>query len=259
MRHQPRKRFGQNFLQDNHVIDQILKVSHLQKEDKVVEIGPGLGALTKPLLRHVSRLVAIEIDNDLQTPLNELPFAKEKLNLIAADALTVDYNQWGPNLRILGNLPYNISTPLLFHLLNYCSSISDMHFMLQKEVVDRIAAQPGTKAYGKLTIMIQYYCEAEALFVVPPDAFFPKPKVDSALIRLTPYSKSPYPPVDVGALEQLVGKAFAMRRKTLANNLKSMLNSTQLSALGIDPLARPEQISIMEYVQITKYLKSGVK
>lgn len=254
MKHQPRKRFGQNFLQDEHVIDKILQSMHLQKEDKVVEIGPGLGALTKPLLQSLTNLFAIEIDRDLQENLRSLPLAKDKLHLFSADALTIDYSQWGPQLRVIGNLPYNISTPLLFHLLHYSLSICDMHFMLQKEVVFRIAAQPGTKAYGKLTVMVQYLCEAELLFVVPPEAFYPKPKVDSAVIRLTPYQISPYPQVDIKALEQVVAKAFAMRRKTLANNLKSMIDSAQLRALGIDPLARPEQISVRDYVNITKHL-----
>lgn len=254
MSHRPRKRFGQNFLQNKHIINEILDVLHLQKNDKVVEIGPGLGALTQPLLKCIENLIAIEIDTDLQEHLGALPMTSGKLNLVAADALTVDYSQWGPKLRIVGNLPYNISTPLLFHLLNYSSFIEDMHFMLQKEVVARLAAQPGTKVYGRLTVMMQYHCEVESLFDVPPEAFYPVPKVDSAIVRLIPYQISPYPKVDVNALEQLVAKAFAMRRKTLANNLKPLLSAAQLCDLGIDPLARPEQISVMEYVQIAKLI-----
>lgn len=256
MSHRPRKRFGQNFLQNRHIIDQILGALNLQQDDKVVEIGPGLGALTQPLLKRLKHLTAIEIDTDLQEHLASLPIAVGKLNLISADALTLDYSQWGANLRVVGNLPYNISTPLLLHLLNYASSIDDMHFMLQKEVVMRLAAQPGTKAYGRLTVMIQYHCEVESLFEVPPEAFHPKPKVDSAVVRLIPHQVSPYPVVDIGALEQLVAQAFAMRRKTLANNLKPVLSAAQLTNLGIDPLARPEQISIMEYVQITKFISN---
>lgn len=254
MSHRPRKRFGQNFLQNKHIIAAIIDVVHLHKDDKVVEIGPGLGALTQPLLKCIENLTAIEIDTDLQAHLRSLPITSGKLNLIAADALTVDYSQWGPNLRIVGNLPYNISTPLLFHLLGYASLIQDMHFMLQKEVVARLAAQPGTKAYGRLSVMVQYHCKVESLFDVPPEAFHPMPKVDSAIVHLIPYQASPYPAVDINALEQTVAKAFAMRRKTLANNLKPLLSAAHLSDLGIDLLARPEQISVMKYVQITKLI-----
>lgn len=258
MSHRPRKRFSQNFLQSRYIIDEILDVLHLQKNDKVVEIGPGLGALTQPLLKSVERLIAIEIDTDFQEHLRALPHASGKLNLITADALTVDYSQWGSHLRIVGNLPYNISTPLLFHLLNYTSFIEDMHFMLQKEVVARLAAQPGTRVYGRLSVMVQYYCQVESLFDVPPEVFYPVPKVGSAIVRLVPYQVSPYPVVDVNVLEQLVAKAFAMRRKTLANNLKPLLSAAQLSDLGIDPLVRPEQISIMEYVRIAKVIRINV-
>lgn len=252
--HRPRKRFGQNFLQDKHIINNILNVLHLQKDDKVIEIGPGLGALTQPLLKYIEKLTAIEIDTDLQEHLRSLPGAGSKLHLIAADALTIDYSQWGPHLRVVGNLPYNISTPLLFHLLGYASFIEDMHFMLQKEVVARLAAQPGTKVYGRLTVMVQYHCKVESLFDVPPEAFHPVPKVDSAIVRLIPYQVSPYPVVDINALGQLVAKAFAMRRKTLANNLKPLLSAAQLRGLDIDPLARPEQIAVMDYVRIAKLI-----
>ncbi|MFA5960788.1 MAG: 16S rRNA (adenine(1518)-N(6)/adenine(1519)-N(6))-dimethyltransferase RsmA [Tatlockia sp.] len=254
MKHCPRKRFGQNFLQNRHVIEQILNAFHLQKGDKVVEIGPGQGALTAPLLRYLDHLTAIEIDRDLHQPLRSLPKAEEKLTLVDADALTIDYSQWGDNLRVVGNLPYNISTPLLLHLLDYAPSFCDMHFMLQKEVVDRLAAVPGTKAFGRLTVMVQYFCEVESLFEVSPDAFYPKPKVDSAVVRLIPHRVSPYPKVNVGALEKLVAQAFGMRRKTLANNLKPLLDRDQISALGIDPLHRPEQITVMDYVRITHFL-----
>ncbi|CDZ76252.1 Ribosomal RNA small subunit methyltransferase A [Legionella massiliensis] len=254
MSHRPRKRFGQNFLQNQHTIAQILSALHLQKDDKVIEIGPGLGALTQPLLKYLDKLIAIEIDTDLQAHLSSLAIAQNKLDLIPADALTVDYSQWGSGLRVVGNLPYNISTPLLLHLLDYVASINDMHFMLQKEVVERLAAQPGTKDYGRLTVIVQYHCEVESLFEVPPEAFHPKPKVDSAVVRLIPHQASPYPVVEVSALEKLVAKAFSMRRKTLANNLKPVLSATQLSDLGIDPLARPEQISVRDYVQITKFI-----
>ena len=164
--------------------------------------------------------------------------------MISADALTVDYSQFGSNLRVVGNLPYNISTPLLIHLLRFTSSIEDMYFMLQKEVVDRMAALPGTKAYGRLSVMLQYHCEVEHLFDVPPEAFDPQPKVDSAVVRLIPYNTSPFDTVAVDQLERLVASAFAMRRKTLNNNLKGIISVEQLDDLGIDGSKRPEQISV---------------
>lgn len=254
MKHKARKRFGQNFLQSQSIIHQILNSMHLQQDDKVIEIGPGLGALTQPLLGHLKNLTAIEIDTDLHAYLAGLPIARDKLNLLSADALTVDYSQWGKQLRIIGNLPYNISTPLLLHLLKFTSLITDMHFMLQKEVVSRLVAKPGNKTYGRLSIMVQYHCQTEYLFDVPPEAFHPKPKVNSALVRLIPYSHSPYLPVSVDSLQRLVAQAFSMRRKTLANNLKSILNTEALNQLGINPLARPEQISVHDYVNMVDFI-----
>ncbi len=254
MRHSPRKRFGQNFLQNQHVIDDILRAINPQPDDNILEIGPGLGAITQPLLRRLNRLTAVEIDYDLQKYLSELPIAQGKLNLIASDALKVDYSQFGSKLRVVGNLPYNISTPLLIHLLRYTPYIEDMYFMLQKEVVDRMAAGPGSKAYGRLSVMLQYHCEVEHLFDVPPEAFDPQPKVDSAVVRLIPYQTSPFDTVAVAELERLVASSFAMRRKTLTNNLKGIISLVQLSDLGIDGGRRPEQISVAEYVQLAKFI-----
>ncbi|MDR3442550.1 MAG: 16S rRNA (adenine(1518)-N(6)/adenine(1519)-N(6))-dimethyltransferase RsmA [Legionella sp.] len=254
MRHIPRKRFGQNFLQSKHVIEDILRSINPQAEDNVLEIGPGLGALTEPLLRRLNHLTAVEIDTDLQAYLSELPIAQGKLNLIGADALTIDYSQFGEKLRVIGNLPYNISTPLLLRLLRYAPYIEDMHFMLQKEVVERMAAEPGTRDYGRLTVMLQYHCEVEHLFNVPPEAFDPAPKVDSAIVRLLPYSNSPFDVVAVEDLERLVASAFAMRRKTLNNNLKGIISAEQLLELGIDGSRRPEQITVAEYVQLAKFV-----
>lgn len=256
MRHSPRKRFGQNFLQSRHVIDDILRSINPQPEDNLLEIGPGLGALTEPLLRRLTRMTAIEIDTDLQKYLAELPIAQGKLNLIGADALTVDYSQFGAKLRVIGNLPYNISTPLLIRLLRFAPFIEDMHFMLQKEVVERMAAHPGTKDFGRLTVMLQYHCEVEYLFNVPPEAFEPQPKVDSAVVRLVPYEKSPFAQVAIEQLERLVASAFAMRRKTLNNNLKGIISAEQLLDLGIDGSRRPEQISVAEYVQLAKFVSN---
>ena len=253
MAHRPRKRFGQNFLQNAHIIDSIVRSLNLQPSDNVLEIGPGLGALTQPLLRELDALTAIEIDTDLQVHLAAMPPSRGQLTLMDADALTVDYSQFGDHLRVIGNLPYNISTPLLLHLLHFVSHIDDMHFMLQKEVVERMSAEPGSKAYGRLSVMLQYYCDVEHLFNVPPEAFHPAPKVDSAVVRLTPHSAPPYPFVNFLDLERLVARAFSMRRKTLANNLKPEISAAELTTLGIDPGLRPEQISVMDYVRLTMH------
>lgn len=256
MRHSPRKRFGQNFLRQTHVINSILQSIRPQAEDNLLEIGPGLGALTRPLLRQLNHLIAVEIDRDLQDYLRNLPESQGKLQLIPADALTVDYSQFGAHLRVIGNLPYNISTPLLLHLVRYSAQIDDMHFMLQKEVVERIAATPGTKEYGRLSVMLQYHCEVEHLFNVPPEAFEPQPKVDSAIVRLIPYRTAPFEQVDIEALERIVASSFAMRRKTLNNNLKGIVSIDQLNELGIDANKRPEQISVAEYVQLAKLISN---
>ena len=258
MAHRPRKRFGQNFLQNHHVIESILQHFHPQPADKVVEIGPGLGALTKPLLGSLDVLTAIEIDTDLQTYLREMPQAAGKLSVIDADALTIDYSQWGDHLRIIGNLPYNISTPLLLHMLHFAPHIDDMYFMLQKEVVERLAASQGTKAYGRLSVMVQYHCDVEMLFLVPPTAFHPQPKVESAVVRLVPHQESPYPNIPFSVLESLVACAFSMRRKTLANNLKPLLSAAELTTLGINPSLRPEQISVTDYVRIAEFCKPRI-
>lgn len=215
-----------------------------------------MGAITRPLLQHLKKLTAIEIDRDLQAHLSSsMP---GNLTLMNADALTVDYSQLGNELRIIGNLPYNISTPLLIHLLSFTSNIADMHFMLQKEVVERLAAQTGTRDFGRLSVMIQYHCEVEYLFDVPPESFHPVPKVDSAVVRLTPWQTSPFPPVKISELQSLVARAFSMRRKTLANNLKPILSAARLIELDIDPGLRPEQISVMDYVRMTNFLSNGV-
>ena len=251
--HTPRKRFGQNFLQSQSVIHAIIDALHLHPSDKVIEIGPGLGALTKPLLQVLPHLIAIEIDRDLQAYWLAQPYAHQ-LELVAADALKVDYSQWGESVRLIGNLPYNISTPLLFHLLNYASCIKDMHFMLQKEVAERLAASPGNKNYGRLSIMVQYFCKVTRLFDVPPESFNPPPKVNSTVVRLQPHVLSSYEPVNRERLAQVVAQAFGMRRKTLANNLKPLLSAAELLTLNIDPLARPEQIALDDYVRLTHYI-----
>lgn len=256
IKHQARKRFGQNFLQDDLIIHRIVQAIGPQPHQNMVEIGPGLGALTRPLLALSSHLRAIEIDKNLYPGLQQLAASVDaRLELVEADALTVDFSQWGDNLRIVGNLPYNIATPLLFHVLSYHSYIADMHVMLQKEVAQRIVAQPGCKDYGRLSIMMQYQCMVEELLDVPPEAFYPKPKVNSAVIRLIPYRQSPYQPVRIEALKQVVTVGFGMRRKVLSNNFHRLVSAQDWSILGIDPSKRPEQITIEEYVHLTHYLE----
>ncbi|WP_133129873.1 16S rRNA (adenine(1518)-N(6)/adenine(1519)-N(6))-dimethyltransferase RsmA [Legionella yabuuchiae] len=254
MQHRPRKRFGQNFLQSPQIITAIIQAINPKPNDVMIEIGPGQGALTRPLLQRVNTLIAIEIDRDLHPYLKALPESSNKLTLIDADALSIDFKQFGSRLRIVGNLPYNISTPLIIHLMQDIKPIEDMHFMLQKEVVERLAAAPGGKDYGRLSVMVQYYCDVESMFEVPPEVFYPRPKVDSAVVRLTPYKHPPYPEIEFKTLEALVAQAFSMRRKTLANNLKPVIDRASLIALGIDPAQRPEQISVAEYVQIAKFV-----
>jgi 16S rRNA (adenine1518-N6/adenine1519-N6)-dimethyltransferase len=254
MTHRARKRFGQNFLNDQSISNSIIRCINAQPSDNLIEIGPGLGALTKPLLHQVNRLTAIEIDTDLQALLLEWPEAKDKLQLIQGDALKVDFTALGTQQRIIGNLPYNISSPLLIRLLQLTPHIKDMHFMLQKEVVQRLAAPPGSKTYGRLSVMAQYYCEVVDLFHVPPTAFTPEPQVDSAIVRLTPHITLPYAKLEFSILEKLVAQAFSMRRKTLANNLKPLLTAHELIQLDIDPKCRPEQISVIDYVNIWIFL-----
>lgn len=251
MQHRPRKRFGQNFLQKPAIIAAIIRLIDPQCNDKLIEIGPGLGALTLPLLQTGNHVIAIEIDRDLHAPLLALPFANTHLKLIDADALSINYDQFGKDIRLIGNLPYNISTPLLIHLFHFLGSIRDMHFMLQAEVVNRMVAEPGSKTFGRLSVMTQYYCEVDKLLDVPPTAFFPQPKVDSAIVRLIPYKQSPYPSVAWPHLEKLVAQAFGMRRKTLANNLKPLLSAAQIADIGIDPGLRPEQLSVEQYGLLT--------
>lgn len=253
MNHRPRKRFGQNFLEDSSIINQILDAIHPSLTDNMLEIGPGLGALTRPLLKRLNKLTAIEIDTDLQAHLAQMPEGNNKLTLIKADALTVDLTPLGHKLRVIGNLPYNISTPLLFHLLEHAPQIEDMHFMLQEEVVKRLAAKPNCKAYGRLTVMVQALCHVEALFTVPPTAFNPPPKVQSAIVRLAPHAVQPEPEL-VETLKPLLHQAFSTRRKTLGNNLKPLISASKLEALGIDPIRRPETLSVEEYLKLAAVL-----
>lgn len=255
--HKARKRFGQNFLVDHGIIRDIVRAVHPQKTDVVVEIGPGKGAITELLADACDNLSVIELDRDL-VPWLKVKFEKHpNFQLFQADALRFDFRQLikpGQPLRIVGNLPYNISTPLIFHLLGYANQVKDMHFMLQKEVVKRMAAEPGSGAYGRLGIMVQYFCAVENLFEVPPTSFDPPPKVDSAIVRLVPHQQLPYLANNLKTLETLVNVAFQQRRKTLRNSLKSLLSVAQLDSLPVDLNLRPENISLAEYVQISNLL-----
>ncbi|MGL4614623.1 MAG: 16S rRNA (adenine(1518)-N(6)/adenine(1519)-N(6))-dimethyltransferase RsmA [Shewanella sp.] len=249
--HTARKRFGQNFLTDSNVINRIVGAIAPDNDHVMVEIGPGLGALTEPVAMAVENLTVVELDRDLVERLHQHPVLKDKLTIHQGDALQFDFSQLRQSdkkLKVFGNLPYNISTPLMFHLFEFAEQIETMHFMLQKEVVLRLSASPGCKAYGRLTVMAQYFCQVVPVLEVPPHSFTPAPKVDSAVVRLLPYSEKPFPCKDVNVLRQLCTTAFNMRRKTLRNNLKHMLSDAEFELLGIDPSQRPEQISVEQYV-----------
>lgn len=249
--HTARKRFGQNFLTDNNVINRIVGAIAPDNDHVMVEIGPGLGALTEPVASSIDNLTVVELDRDLVERLQHHPVLKDKLTIHQGDALQFDFSQFvvpGKKLKVFGNLPYNISTPLMFHLFEFAELIETMHFMLQKEVVLRLSASPGTKAYGRLTVMAQYFCQVVPVLEVPPHSFAPPPKVDSAVVRLLPYAEKPFPCKDVNVLRQLCTTAFNMRRKTLRNNLKQVLSDEEFEQLGIDHNLRPEQISVEQYV-----------
>ena len=249
----PKKRFGQHFLHDQTVLDRIVRTVNPKTDDALVEIGPGRGALTRLLLPKVARLRVVEIDRDVIGPLRAACGQSEKLEIVMGDALEVDFAQFveqGQPLRLVGNLPYNISTPLLFHLLGVAGLVKDMHFMLQKEVVDRLCAEPGSSDYGRLTVSMAARAEAVSLFDVGPEAFHPPPKVDSAVVRLTP-RPAPFPLADLGAYERLVAAAFNQRRKTLANGLKGLLTAAQIAAVGIEPGIRAEQLSPAEFARLS--------
>ena len=252
--HQPRKRFGQNFLTDDGIIAEIARAINPDTEDNVVEIGPGQGALTRALLDYGCQLNAIEIDRDLQGLLTGI-FCEEPFTLHNADALRFDFSSLdhsGRKLRIVGNLPYNISTPLLFHLYGFSSIIEDMHFMLQREVVERLAASPSTRDWGRLSVMTQIDHKVEYLFDVPPEAFYPRPKVQSAIVRLTPLANPRHTDCDRAALGKFVQTAFAQRRKTLRNNLKGILSDAEIVTLGLDPSVRAEALEIDDLVRLCR-------
>ena len=259
--HHARKRFGQNFLQDAAVIDRIVAAIYPQADQHLVEVGPGLGALTAALTDSGCILDVIELDRDLVPGLLATFSHRPGFRLHNADVLDFDFASLARNssaeqtagekrLRVVGNLPYNISTPLIFKLLENCAILRDMHFMLQLEVVERLAASPGSKNWGRLGIMAQFQCRVEHLFDVPPHAFRPAPKVQSAIVRLTPWPESPWPRCSEPRLRALVKAAFAQRRKTFRNNLKEIIDNSQLEALGIDPGARAETLELTQFIEI---------
>ncbi|MDX1804963.1 MAG: 16S rRNA (adenine(1518)-N(6)/adenine(1519)-N(6))-dimethyltransferase RsmA [Alcanivorax sp.] len=250
--HRTRKRFGQHFLHDRNLVDRLVRTLALRDGDTVVEIGPGRGALTYPLLEELPHLHVVELDRDLIALLRQ-ENSPERLTIHESDALRFDFTALQPaggKLRVVGNLPYNISTPLIFHLLEQASAISDMTFMLQKEVVERLTATPGNRDWGRLSIMVQYYCQADYLFFVPPGAFSPPPRVDSAVVRLIPHHTLPFPAEDEAHLRRLVAQAFSQRRKAIRNSLKSMVSAEQFEQAGIDPGLRPDQLGVAEYVAL---------
>ena len=251
--HTPRKRFSQNFLEDRGIVRQIVAAIDPRRDDRIVEIGPGPGALTAPLLEHVSRLDVIEIDRNIVRGLRAR-FPSESLHVHQGDVLEFDFSAFGADIRVVGNLPYNISTPILFHLTAQVAMLRDCHFMLQREVVERMAAESGSPEYGRLSVMLQYRWAIESLFDVPPTAFQPQPKVWSSFVRMTPYATLPHRANDESLFADVVTRAFGQRRKTLRNALRMMIEAGELEQLGIEPGARGETLGVPEFVRITNYL-----
>ncbi len=251
--HVARKRFGQNFLVDQGIIGAIVSAVNPQRGDVLVEIGPGLGAITRPLLDRIDHLHVVEIDRDLIARLKK-QYPPERMTIHAGDALAFDFASIGTKLHLVGNLPYNISTPLLFHLADYAEIVYDMHFMLQKEVVERMVALPGESDFGRMSVMLQYRFHLEWLIDVPPESFDPPPKVQSAVVRLIPKDVAELHAKSHAKLSHVVLAAFSQRRKMLRNTLKGTLDDVGFTALGIDPTRRPEDLSVDDYVRIANYL-----
>jgi 16S rRNA (adenine1518-N6/adenine1519-N6)-dimethyltransferase len=255
-RHVARRRFGQNFLVDPHYVQRIVDAVAPAPGDNLVEIGPGLAALTGALIARAGRIIAIEIDRDLCARLRA-DYPQEALALIEADALAFDFATLGARLRIVGNLPYNISSPLLFHLAAYDGRLRDVHVMLQKEVVARMVAAPATPDYGRLSVMLQATFAMTRLFIVPPGAFRPVPKVDSAVVRLVPLAAAKPALADAALFARVVAAAFAQRRKTLRNALATLADAPTLEAAGIDPGARGETLAVGDFVRLANRLADG--
>ena len=253
----PKKSFGQHFLHDQRYIGQIVSTMAPRPEDTVIEIGPGEGALTLPLLKAAGKLTAIELDTDLIPGLQSRAASVGELQIIHADVLKVDFTALAQSLgverlRIAGNLPYYISSPILFHCVDHFGAIQDLHFMLQKEVVERMAAEPGSKVYGRLSVMLQLACRVEPLFDVPPEAFRPPPKVESSVVRLLPLLPEQRHDADSSHVYSVVKAAFAQRRKTLSNALKQMLDGDAIRRADVDPKARAETLSPADFGRLAK-------
>ncbi|MBJ6985401.1 16S rRNA (adenine(1518)-N(6)/adenine(1519)-N(6))-dimethyltransferase RsmA [Luteimonas sp. MC1750] len=251
-----KKALGQHFLHDRGVVDRIILAVDPRPDEHIVEIGPGQGAMTFPLLERHGRLTAIEFDRDLLAPLTVRARAHGELTLVHANVLDVDFTALaaGTPLRLVGNLPYNLSSPILFHALDHAAAVRDMHFMLQKEVVDRMAAGPGSKVYGRLSVMLQAWCRVTALFDVGPDAFRPPPRVDSAVVRLVPRDPGEVGIDDPARFASVVRAAFGQRRKTLRNALQTLCDADAISAAGIDPTRRAEQLDVADFIRLANSL-----
>ncbi|MEW6994163.1 16S rRNA (adenine(1518)-N(6)/adenine(1519)-N(6))-dimethyltransferase RsmA [Colwelliaceae bacterium MEBiC 14330] len=255
--HQAKKRFGQNFLHNDAVISDIIDAINPESGENLIEIGPGLGALTEPVIERAGKLSVVELDRDLAHRLRHHPFLANDLTIYETDALKFDFSQLADEdkpLRIFGNLPYNISTPLIFHLLSFKDKVQDMHFMLQKEVVERMAAGPNCKAYGRLSIMTQYQCQVLPVMEIGPEAFKPAPKVDSAIVRLIPHANISNPVKDINALNTVCLTAFNQRRKTIRNSFKKLITLEQLSKLDIDANLRPENLCLDQYIKLANFI-----
>jgi len=253
MKHVPRRRFGQNFLVDRGIISAIVSAIDPRPGDTVVEIGPGLGAISEPLLARLDHLHVVEIDRDLIARLRK-QHTRERMTIHEGDALAFDFAGIGGDLRLVGNLPYNISTPLLFHLAEYAGRVRDMHFMLQREVVERMVALPGDSDFSRISVMLQYRFHIERLIDVPPESFDPPPRVHSAVVRLIPRDAAELNAKSQEKLSQVVQTAFSQRRKMLRNTLKGTLSDAGFAELGIVPTCRPEDVSVADYVRIANYL-----
>jgi 16S rRNA (adenine1518-N6/adenine1519-N6)-dimethyltransferase len=251
--HRAKKSFGQNFLVDQNIIADIIRAIRPEPGDNMVEIGPGLGALTRPLLKQLNKLHVVEIDRDIIARL-KTDYPQDRIVIHEGDALKFDFAMLGTPLRIVGNLPYNISSPLLFHFADYADRITDMHFMLQNEVVERMVAEPSMPAYGRLSVMLQYRFHMEKLLDVPPQSFRPAPKVDSAIVRMIPIPADKIAVKDEALFAEVVLAAFGQRRKTLRNTLKGYLNEADFDLLGIDAQLRAENLGVAEFTRIANHL-----
>jgi len=253
MKYIAKKKFGQNFLKDAAIIHSIIQSINPLLNDLLIEIGPGLGALTKPLLEKTNHLLAIELDRDIVSWM-ENEYSKKNITIFNEDVLNFNFNQFDQKIRIVGNLPYNISTPILFKCIDNILNIKDLHFMLQKEVVDRMIATPSSPEYGRLSVMLQYYFAMEHLVDVPKESFEPEPKVESSFVRLIPYEQYPFIANNIEQFARIVKEAFSQRRKTIRNTLKSFISENDFEKIGINPQLRAENLSVSDFVKISNYL-----